>query len=212
MNRLLVSSGLWFLLTASSVLGSPVISIGTLQLLSIDAEQRIPIMVSSATNETVEGVNLAVQIADGGAANGGMATAPRIISLDLIGTGTIFNASNTGSTPLYLGTGTQNDPPYLIALAETTTKSGNVVEANGVLAYLTINTFGAALGSYRVNLQEVGKNVENGPWTTDFAGTSATFPANDGWIVVVPEPSTLLLLFIACGICLCRLRLKLRGK
>jgi hypothetical protein len=209
MNRLLVASGLCFLLTASSALGSSVISIG-MQQLNLDVEQRIPIMVSSNTHETVEGVNLAVQIADGGAANGGTATAPKIMSLDLIGPGTIFNASNTGSAPLYLGTGAQNLPPYLIALADTTTASGNL-EANGVLAYLTINTFGAALGSYRVNLQSVGENVTAGPWTSDFAGIPATFPANDGWIVVVPEPTALLLSLAACGVFLCRRGSKLLG-
>jgi len=181
-------------------------------MLNMDAEQRIPVMVSSATHERVEGVNLVVQIADGGLPNNGTATAPRITNLDIVGPGAIFNASNTGSWPVYLGVGTQNQPPYLMAMADTESAAGDV-EANGVLAWLTVNTAGTTLGSsYRVNLQDVGENVVDGPWTTDFAGTPATFPANDGWIVIVPEPSTLLLLLTACGIFLCRRRLKPRGE
>src|SRR3972149_3066575 len=196
MTRPLCASLLCFLFFASSAWCSPIISFGTHDISNADLEYLIPILVSSDTHEHIEGLILAVQIADGGLPNSGTATAPQITNLDLIGPGTIFNASNTGCTPEYLGVGPGNDPPYLIAMAETTAASGDL-EANGVLAYLTVKPSGAPFGSYRVFLQNVGENVTGGPWTTDFAGTPASFPDNDGWINIVPEPSAFLLLLTA---------------
>jgi len=166
---------LGMLFSITQVFGATEISVGTHYMLNTNQERLIPIMVSSPT-EYVEGLILAVQIGDGGAVNGGTNTAPQIADLDIIGPGTIFNASNTGSSLEYLGN--------LIAMNETTTASGSL-EANGVLAWLTINPSGAALGSYRINLQTVGENVDGNPWTTDFAGVPASFPLNDGWIQII---------------------------
>jgi hypothetical protein len=133
----------------------------------------------------VQGVNLFVQIGDGGLVNGGTLTTPSITNLDVVGGGTIFNSSNTGTgnTPLYVSESDQ--PPYMMAMAETSAPRGSGVEANGVLGWLTVNPDGAALGAYRVNLQDVGGNLADTPFTTDFAGTPASFPANDGWIQIV---------------------------
>ncbi len=164
------------MLTGSAVLGAPLVTIDTQYMLNTDAQRRIPILVSSATHEHVEGLNLAVQLGDGGSANGGVNTAPRITNLDIIGPGTIFSASNTGSTPQYLGD--------LLALAETTHR---VRRPGGQwhLAYLTVNPAGAALGSYRIGLVNVAANVSGGPWDTDFAGTAASFPPADFYIQIV---------------------------
>ena len=202
MNRLAFASLVCFMLMSSCLLADPIVSIGTFQLPSVDSTQRIPIMVSSASHEHIAGVDLYVQIADGGPVNGGSATAPRIVGLDLTGPGTIFNASNKGAATSFLGQGANNNPPYLIAEADTITASGDL-EANGVLAYLSVNTFGAALGSYRVKVQDVGENVASGPWTTDFGISSAAF-SDDGWIVVVAEPSTFVSLLLVLGLCLGR--------
>jgi hypothetical protein len=182
MKSFTIGGGLWLLLAVSWALGSPVISVGTHYMLNTDMERRIPILVSSATQEHVEGLNFAVQIGDGGPVNGGVNTSPRITNLDIIGPGTIFNASNTGATPLYVGSG--GDPPYLIALAETTTVPVEDVEANGVLAWLTVNPQNAALGSYPVSLQNVGQNVENGNWTTNFGGTPASFSGSSSIAII----------------------------
>jgi hypothetical protein len=183
MNRRILGYGLWLLTAVSPALGSPLISVDQQYMLNTDAQRRIPILVPSAAHERVEGVNLAVQIGDGGAVNAGSNTAPRITNLDVIGPGTIFNASNTGSTPQYLGTG--GNPPYLIAMADTTTAYGDL-DANGVLAYLTVNPSGAAVGSaYQVILQNVGANYTTGPWTSDFGGVAASFPAGIAYIHIV---------------------------
>jgi hypothetical protein len=178
MRGFIIGCGLWFLLTVSSALGSPQISIGTHYMLDTDQERQIAIVVSSA-GERVEGVYLAVQIGDGGEVNGGTDSAPRIVALDLIGPGTIFNASNLGCEPQYLGSGETN----LIALAETATAAGDL-EANGVLAYLTVNPHGAAPGSYAISLQNVGANVVNGPWNTELLMTGASIPGGDSIQIV----------------------------
>ncbi len=199
MSRLFLSSCVVCILLTSSALGTPIISIGTYEMSNLNQEYRIPIAVSSGAHERIEGMNLAVQIGDGGLANGGKDTTPRITGIDIVGPGTVFNASNWGSTPIYLGVGQENQPPYLIGRAETVTASGDL-DANGVLAYLTVNPEGAAIGSsYRISLQNVGANNANGPWSTDFAGIPASFTANDGWIVIVPEPSIGVLLLAAVG-------------
>jgi fibronectin-binding autotransporter adhesin len=183
MNRRIYGYGLWFLMAVSPALASPLISVDQQYMLNTNAQRRIPILVSSAAHERVEGLNLAVQIGDGGTVNLGSNTTPQITGLDLIGPGTIFNASNTGSTPLYLGTG--GNPPFLIAMADTTTASGDL-DANGVLAWLTVNPSGAAVGSaYQVILQNVGANYVSGPWTSDFGGVAASFPVGIAYIHIV---------------------------
>jgi hypothetical protein len=205
MYRSLITSYFFCLITAFSALGSPIITVGTHDIPNVDQDFQIPIMVSSDTQERVEGLILYVQIGDGGLVNGGADTTPQITGLDLIGPGTIFNESNMGSTPFYLSA--DDDPPYLIALADTTAELGEDVEANGILAWLTVNPSGTTVGSsYRVSLQNVGENVPGGPYTTDFAGVPASLPIEDGWINIVPEPSVFLLLLTATGIWLCRRR------
>jgi autotransporter-associated beta strand protein len=189
MKRRILNYGLWFILTVSPALGSPLISIQDQYMLNTNAQRLIPILVSSSTNELVDGVNLDVQIGDGGSVNGGTNTAPRITNLDIIGPGTIFYGNNTGTgtladgtpLPVYIGSGGNN----LIAGTATTTDSGTV-NANGVLAWLSVNPSGAAVGSaYQVILQNVGANYTTGPWTSDFADVSASFPTGIAYIHIV---------------------------
>jgi hypothetical protein len=189
MNRRIFGYGLWLLMAAVPALGSPLISVSDQYMLDTSAPRQIPIMVSSSPTEQVTGVDLAVQIGDGGTVNGGVNTAPRITNLDVIGPGTIFNGNNTGTgtltdgtpLPVYLGSAGNN----LIAATQTTTSSGTI-GANGVLAWLTVNPSGAAVGStYQVIMQNVGANCANGPWTSDFGGIDASFPAGIAYIHIV---------------------------
>ena len=189
MNTRIFGYGLWLLLAVSPALGSPLISVSDQYMLNTNALRQIPILVSSSPAEQVAGVDLAVQIGDGGTINGGVNTAPRITNLDVVGPGTIFHGNNTGTgtladgtpLPVYLGSAGNN----LIAATATTTNSGTV-GANGVLAYLTVNPSGAAVGSaYQVILQNVGANYATGPWTSDFGDTAASFPAGIAYIHIV---------------------------
>jgi fibronectin-binding autotransporter adhesin len=189
MNRRIFGYGLWLLVAVSPALGSPLISVSDQYMLNTNAQRQIPILVSSSPAEQVQGVDLAVQIGDGGTVNLGTNTAPRITNLDVVGPGTIFYGNNTGTgtlddgtpLPVYLGSSGNN----LIAATQTTTSSG-AIGANGVLAYLTVNPSGAAIGSaYQVIMQNVGANYATGPWTSDFGSTAASFPAGIAYIHIV---------------------------
>ena len=179
MKKSIVAFGLSLLLVVSPALAAPVISIGTQYMLNTNATRIIPIMVSSATHEQIEALYLAVQIGDGGSVNGGGNTAPRITNLDIVGPGTIFSASHQDSgTPVYQGT------PALIGLAETLTVSGTL-DANGVLAYLTVNPNSAAVGSYAISLQNVGQNIATGPWSSSYDSASPFSYSGSGAIQIV---------------------------
>jgi hypothetical protein len=97
--------------------------------------QQVQIQVSGG--EAVSGIDLFVQVGDGGATVGGDDTGPKITNLDLV-TGTIFAANHTDVF---------TDPAPLIWGATTTTNTGTVA-ANGVLATLTIDTTGTTTGEF----------------------------------------------------------------
>ena len=131
------------------------------------ASQFVPISVSSG--QAVAGVDLFVQIGDGGAAAGGDDAGPTISGVDFGGTG-IFSSNNTGvfvdSTPLLLG-------------ATTTTQSGTVA-ATGRLAMLAVSTVGFTTGRYDLILNP----ATTGP--TAFPGVSTSLV--NGWIQIAhPE-------------------------
>jgi hypothetical protein len=112
---------------------------GTHMLLPNTSGQQVPIMVTGG--EAVSGVDLFVQVGDGGATVGGVDTGPIITQLDLV-TGAIFAANHTEIF---------TDPAPLIWGATTTTASG-FVTANGRLAMLTIDTTGITSGQFALIL------------------------------------------------------------
>jgi autotransporter-associated beta strand protein len=139
------------LLTASPGLTALVIEGGT-HFLSPGVQVRVPIMVSGG--DLAAGLNLWVQIGDGGTANGGSLTAPIITAVDIVGPGTVFNSSNTGqyafqSGGLMWGASTTTNPPA----------SAASVPATGTLAYITIDTTGATTRTYPLRLQGVASSV-----------------------------------------------------
>ncbi|WP_428388471.1 hypothetical protein [Mucisphaera sp.] len=111
---------------------SEVDRLGTFTLLEDTPEQIIEIYASSDA-EPVQGLNLNVQIGDGGPEAGGI-DGPSITTVDLF-TGTIFEWNNTG-----LGSASGVLIPQ-IAFYSTTTASGTV-PADGLLARITIDTTG----------------------------------------------------------------------
>ena len=84
-------AALAWLLLAAPCFGTAVISVGDYVLQANQAAQPVQIFVSGG--EQVQGLNLYVQVADGGAFAGGTATGPTISSVDIL-TGTIFATSN----------------------------------------------------------------------------------------------------------------------
>jgi hypothetical protein len=95
--------------------------------------QQVQIQVTGG--EAVSGIDLFVQVGDGGTTVGGDDTGPKITNVDLV-TGTIFAANHTDVF---------TDPAPLIWGATTTTNTGTVL-ANGLLATLTIDTTGIISG------------------------------------------------------------------
>jgi hypothetical protein len=112
-----------------------VIDAGMHMLLPNLSGQQVQIFATGG--DPVAGIDLFVQIGDGGATVGGNDTGPTITQLDLT-TGTIFAANHTGVF---------TDPAPLLWGATTTTTSGTV-PAGGLLATLTIDTTGITTGQF----------------------------------------------------------------
>jgi hypothetical protein len=176
----------WFgviLIVAAAEIASaePVIDVGE-HLLLPDATQTIAIY--SSGDETVQGLNFYVQIGDGGEDNGGTDTKPIITTVDIVGSGTLFQGNNTGQSTI---------GSKLLWAASTTTDAGTVSD-NGLLAYVTIDTTGTKLGDvYALSLTGTGAGIFGDPGLdTDFAGIAATI--TNGSIRIVPEPGAFVLL------------------
>jgi hypothetical protein len=159
---------------AGSALAQPVINVGTHELEANTPDQLIRIYVSGG--DAVEALNFSAQIADGGSAGGGTDDGPTFTGLDLLG-GSIFSPNNMGQF------GDSLHPQ--LAIASTITSSGTV-EANGLLATLTVDTTGVWPGTYALKLSD----TLNG--TTDFGDINPTI--TNGTIQVVPEPAAAALL------------------
>ena len=164
--------------------GQPIIDVGSHQLAPNQADQQLEISVTGGAS--VEAMNFNAQIEDGGSAGDAVDVGPRFVDVDLL-TGTIFEDNNFGQF------GTEVFPNLVIA--STITGSG-AVEAEGLLATLTVDTIGVAPGTYMLSLS----NTLNG--ATDFADVTPTL--HDGVLHVVPEPSSLAVLSVAAFLLLGR--------
>ena len=183
--------GSWF--AALAVMGlavaagqaAPIIDVGTIEAMP-DALTTFAIRV--AGGDLVQGVDLYIQIGDGGTANGGVDTRPILAAVDIVGPGTIFAASDTGQrAPL---------ASNLLRAASTTTDPAvaDRLAADGILAFVTIDTTGTARGqTYPLRLTGVAAGVFGEPgMDTAFAGVPAQI--TDGTIRIIPEPATIALL------------------
>jgi hypothetical protein len=129
------------------------------------------ISIQVTGGEAVSGVDLFLQVGDGGTAAGGDDVGPTITAMDFGGIG-IFAANNTGvfmdSTPLLWG-------------ATTTTNPGTTVPANGRLVILAVSTAGITSGRYDLVLNP----PSTGP--TLFPGVTTTLVS--GWIQIGSPPT-----------------------
>jgi hypothetical protein len=178
-------------LSAASV-AAPVITVGHHTLLADTPNQQVSILVSGA--EPVQGVNLLVQLGDGGAALGGAAGAsPRIQDVSVT-TGTIFGANNNGRA-------FDEAPADQLWQVHTATAAGTV-STDGVLAVVTVDTTGFAAGTFPLLLADIGGDAT---LDSDFAGVPAAI-TNGSITIVVPEPATFGLIAIALSACVGRQR------
>ena len=107
---------------------------------------------------------------------------PIITNIDLIGPGTIFNGNNVGQTNLPDPYATPGNQPS----AFTRTVTG-FVSANGVLAYVTVDTTGIKKGFYNFSLTN-----ELGP--TNVGDTEVLpFFVRGSIFVDVPEPASIVM-------------------
>jgi hypothetical protein len=132
--------------------------------------QQVQIHVTGG--EAVSGIDLFVQVGDGGVTVGGDDTGPKITNLDLV-TGTIFAANHTDIF---------TDPAPLIWGATTTTTAGTVA-ASGLLATLTIDTTGITTGQFDLLLNPPA----TGP--TAFADAGVTTNLTNGVLQIGAGPT-----------------------
>ncbi len=189
----------WVLLTvvvAPAAWAEIIINVGRHQLLADTVAQEIELFVQATEGEQVQGLNLNVQIADGGPDAGGQETGPLITDIDIV-TGTIFGANFTE----VVNPEAQANLNFKQFEIRTTTTGQGRVFANGLLATLTIDTTGFFEGSFALRLSD----TLNG--ATDFAGVAVT--VTDGTIDVgapIPEPTSWAILLAGTLIGLTRRR------
>jgi hypothetical protein len=161
----------WTIFAAAILSAAPsraaVIFVGDNILASNTPDQTVQIFVTG--HDAVQGLNFYAQIADGGPEAGGVVDGPNITAVDVL-SNTIFAPNNEG----------QQNPGSLPQLAaRTTTTLSGTVDAEGLLATLTIDTTGFTTGSWPLKLT----GTLNG--STDFAGLPISI--TDGSISL-PEP------------------------
>ncbi len=157
------------LATGTGASAAPSIDVGTHYLQPDTPGQTVSLYVTGG--DAVQGLELNVQI-------GGGTTGPTFDGDPDIISGTIFQDNNDGLTA-----GTFVDPRVLYT--GTVTQAGTVA-ADGLLATLSVSTAGMTEGAYALSLLDSPEGV------TDFAGLSGDI--TDGWLVIVPEPATMLLM------------------
>jgi len=181
------------------------INVGTWTLQPDTLGQQIPITITGG--EPVQGVVLNVQVADGYPdVTGSSVNGPNITAIDLVGPGTLFGG--VGNT----GTNSIAEFPQMWIVGTSTTSGA--VPADGVLAWLTIDTAGFQPGSGPWPL--LLRDTFNGD--TNFQTvTGQLVPAiENGWILLagsgndpgsfIPEPATAVLFLLSSGAIAGRLR------
>ncbi len=185
---LLIAFG--FAMAAGQANADVVVSYGTdeggtlvIELLADTPGQLVPIFASGIVADGgADGLELDVQIGDGGGLLGGTDTAPTITSVDLI-SGTIWESLSPNQTDVV-------DSPLAIQSTVDTTSLAN---ADGLIGVLEIDTTGFGTGEIAFLLTGVAGNFD----TTLFQGTTTLntiAPNGIIRVVAVPEPATSLVL------------------
>ena len=173
---------------ASGALATPIIDVG---VIDIGPDEIHTFGISVSGGDQVQGLDFYIQIGDGGDANGGTDTKPIITDVDIVGAGTMLSDSNTGQTNTFTSV-------TLWAVSATTDPNvADEVDAAGLLAYVTVDTTGTAVGeSYPLLLKGVASGIFGGQGIdTDFAGvgagiTNGTINIISATITTVIDPVT----------------------
>jgi hypothetical protein len=183
-KRTILLCGMFFIAASATAWAAPIINVGNHYFMP-GITKTIALYVTDG--EPVAGLNLYMQIGDGGAANGGADTTPTITDLDIVGPArllgsvlvpaTLFNSNNSGRFSEVID---------LLGLASVVTAS-DTVESTGTLAFVTINTTGTVAGEvYPWRLAGTGVGIFGDPGVdTDFAGIPAAI-TNGSITIVLP--------------------------
>lgn len=199
LNRNLFLAIAAILLCVGSAKADAVISYGVneggvffIDLQANTGNQARPFFVSGGDN--VNGLELDLQIGDGGVFIGGTDTGPRMGTIDMI-TGTIF----AGASP------TQQNVVNSPLAKQSTVDTTSLVTANGLIAQVVFDTTGIGPGLYAFRLSGVA-----GQFNSTFfnSATPVTTIAPNGFLRVtaIPEPSSLLVVLGSTAVCLLRRR------
>jgi hypothetical protein len=179
------------LVAAVEVQAAPlVINVGTIWLLPDTPGQTVEFTVSGGDRTT--GLNLYIQVGDGGAFLGGTDTAPVITAIELID-GTIFQG---------LGADQAAQEVHPLVQAHSLDVSiANAPEAEGIFARVTFDTTGLFLGADPIDLRLAGVA---GMFDTQFFSNVDPFGPisaviTNGTIEIIPEPSVVALLLVGVG-------------
>lgn len=171
MKRSLIFSIVFFSFSRLLV-AAPTVDAGIHYMLP-GTSRNIAVMVSGTPSDQVEGLDLYLQIGEGGPGNLSPDVGPTFIGqLDVIGLDTIFGPNNDGAVSGQVGN--------RIRSAITYTASGTV-QAQGTLARIQVNTTGADVGQWALKLSNVANKVfpPNGK-KTDFADETIIPVLQDG--------------------------------
>jgi|SRR6185437_11279868 len=191
----------------TSVHATPTLETGTYVLLPNTPNQVIQIFAHGG--DAVQGVTFDVQVGDGGPLSGGTVggAGPQISNVNIQPAGGIFNPSNAaGQTGGLVSTNPVATESQLWQVLDGTTTgvtfvgTGDTVATHQLLATITIDTTGFFTGQFPLIF------VDTHTGNTSFANT-VEVPVNaPNGLIIVPEPSSLALLFLGAPLFLLRKR------
>ncbi len=179
--------GLAGVLTASHAFAGLMISVGNYNLAPNEAGQTITLSVSGG--DQVTGFNLRAQLGDGLGPN------PEPIFQAVGFSGGIWNAFPT----IVAGGPVSGAPQYAQASVVFST-TGESVAASGDLVTITLDTTGLYSGTYSLDLANTDIGADSAFIGTGGSDLAAAITNGSVTIASVPEPSSLTLVWIGCGV------------
>lgn len=162
-----------------------------IDLLPNTAGQDVQFFASGVPGEgNIDGLELNMQIGDGGTAIGGTDIGPTFEAVDMV-LGTIWNGPGGGAN--------QDDPFVSPLLRQSTVFSNSAFSADGLVATITFDTTGFSNGTFDFLLSGVAGNFDSVFFLVD---DTVPTTAPNGFLRIgpVPEPSSATLLVGLAGL------------
>jgi hypothetical protein len=174
------------------------VTVGNHNLVPETAGQIVDILIAATEGEGLNSMDLSL------IENNLVAGGPVITAIDLVSAATIWGASPSTQ---FGGVDPPTSTEIFNSVAVNSTSTD--VSANGILARLTVDTTGTAVGSYALEINRQDGSI--GP-TTMFAVGGEIFPTYiNGSLNVVPEPSSIVMgMFAVAGLACVAIRRRAR--